>query len=306
MRIYTKVASGEGADWTWTLDAGDYVTGVVRSYKDVYTAAPIDVQGSATSGASAPAAPSVNVTKINAFLVTSFAAYDSGASLTWTPPAGQTDRYLENSQFASAGADEQIASIGMSGSRLPTFSSAASGASHVMALVPRLVAKHTFTLADSTDLNAQAGDVGTTWTVPTGAFEVQSSKATSINGIAVVNSGISDGVIQVTPSGMPYAGGLVFRYTDTSNYWIFYSQGIGNDLSLIKYVGGVPTTVWTTTQAVNSDIFKVVLNGSSIDVYLTGVLMHSATDAFNSSATHHGISGAGGFSNTFDDFSASR
>jgi hypothetical protein len=79
--------------------------------------------------------------------------------------------------------------------------------------------------------------------------------------------------------------GLVFRYSNDSNYWQV-TQTV-----LRKKVAGSWTTVAThSTPFAPLDRMTALLNGSSITVYQNGDnVVSTATDAFNSTATLHGI-----------------
>lgn len=82
--------------------------------------------------------------------------------------------------------------------------------------------------------------------------------------------------------------GVVFRRSDSSNYWIASQTG------LYKVVAGAapanPASGALTYSAfVAGDRLEVYFVGSTINVYKNGTLLGTATDAFNSTITAHGI-----------------
>ncbi len=132
-----------------------------------------------------------------------------------------------------------------------------------------------------------------TWTTHTGAFVrdpylggvARPTVATTVS-IATVNAS-ANMKVALTPRTEPDAAkkwALIFRYSSISNYWSAEKNG------LYKVVSGVKTLVGTYSTAISLDDRVVAeFNGSAIKVYRNGTQVLSITDAFNSSATRHGI-----------------
>lgn len=82
--------------------------------------------------------------------------------------------------------------------------------------------------------------------------------------------------------------GVIFRYQDTDNFWVAYRRN--SYAVLVKKVMGTPTSFLylTTTPTGNFEI-KVNLSGSTIKLYLDGVLKATLTDSDLSSATKIGL-----------------
>lgn len=102
--------------------------------------------------------------------------------------------------------------------------------------------------------------------------------------------------------GDPYAG-IIFRYSDSSNYWIL-RQTAGTTLNICKVVAGAEGagsanyTVAALLSATHS--LGIVTSGNSISSYLDGVLLGTITDSFNATATKIGVRGYYGTTNGTD------
>lgn len=143
---------------------------------------------------------------------------------------------------------------------------------------------------------------GVEWTITSG----QAHTAADVSlGNAVVDSGVSDGDVQVTVATQQTGGdnqGLVFRLTNGGNWWRAVNDG--SNLYLEKYVNaGLSTVSFTGVTVANGDTIKVNLSGSTIKVYYNGTLKITATDSFNSTATKHGIHAQQCSEARFDSFS---
>jgi hypothetical protein len=136
-------------------------------------------------------------------------------------------------------------------------------------------------------------DEQSVWTVPTGSwtvggFDDGSAWPTTpgVRSVALL-SGASDtnlGATYRSPSGTGQSHGIVFRYVNDSNYW---RAGM---MTLRKKVLGVWTTMATyPTSFEPDDRISISLLGSAITVYRNGVQIASVTDAFNQTATQHGV-----------------
>lgn len=93
--------------------------------------------------------------------------------------------------------------------------------------------------------------------------------------------------------------GIVFRYVDTSNYWVLqFTRETGPMIKVYKNVAGTFTQVGTTIAAESAGILttgsglvslKLVLRGDRIFGYERDRLVFSATDAAHANNTKHGI-----------------
>lgn len=142
---------------------------------------------------------------------------------------------------------------------------------------------------------AKALDLGGTWEVVTGTWDLAYSDdyaaayATSAGRTLALTSGLADAHVGVTFGSVgSRPQGLVFRYSDASNFWIATQTG------LFKVVAGAAAanpasgaTSWPLFQS--GDRLSVQLSGNNILVSKNGVQVASAVDSFNSTATRHGI-----------------
>jgi len=176
------------------------------------------------------------------------------------------------------------------------------------------VVSDSFNRADSTTSLGTA-DTGQAWTALTGTLGINGNAAYAVvtsNSVAVIDSGLADGTVQVkltataTGSVMPR---LIFRCTDASNYWMLQARGSTGKYQLYKNVAGAFTQLGTDIAVTPTagDVIQAVLSGSSVTIKVNGVQAATATDAFNSTATKHGIGWAQPTDTTqkFDDFSVS-
>lgn len=153
-----------------------------------------------------------------------------------------------------------------------------------------------FARADSsTTLNTS--DSGDTWTAQNGTWGVSSGRAYlptgSSAGIATLNGGTGDATVEVIASAVGGSGqgngGLVFRFSSTSNYWRLLLDGTSGQIFLQKVVSGSASTVWNGSSFTAGDRLSVILSGSSIAAQKNGTTLTTATDSFNSTATNHGL-----------------
>ncbi len=96
--------------------------------------------------------------------------------------------------------------------------------------------------------------------------------------------------VQVTLSTFGDQMGLSARVTDGSNY--LYVRGFsGEGYVLRKTEAGSSSTIGTpyATTPADGDIIKLVCDGNNIEVFINGVSRITATEAFNNTATRHGL-----------------
>jgi uncharacterized protein YjdB len=177
------------------------------------------------------------------------------------------------------------------------------------------IVSDTFTGTNGTVLSAHAPNV----TLLGGGWATAGRTATLNNGhvgldgtyggasTAMVDAGVANGTISASiSSGTSGAwGGLIFRATDTNNYWIAV---VGDPAcAVIKVVNGTWTTAAYYRYADEaspslSTNLAVNLSGSSIQ-FLCGNFTLQATDAFNVTATKHGLQWYWDGLTTYDNFS---
>jgi hypothetical protein len=140
-------------------------------------------------------------------------------------------------------------------------------------------------------------DQQSTWTVPTGAFQQGGYEGGAawpttpgVRSVALI-SGAANGQVGVTFRSSPlstgtHTQGLVFRYSDDSDYWS------ANRTQLKKKVAGVWTVLATyAIPFADNDRIVVSMNGSVINVFRNAgtVAVATVTDSWNSGAILHGI-----------------
>ncbi len=150
-----------------------------------------------------------------------------------------------------------------------------------------------------------------TWTTATGTFTADGSKVTSTAAAKSVITATSDGIFEAdmtSPASGGFTGGLIFRYSDSNNYWVFW--GVNDRYQLGYYSGGIFTLV-DQTGASNfgngqTKRLRVVVHGNRICPYAntSQVLFGCQTNAFNNTATGAGISNNSAATISFDNFAA--
>lgn len=164
-----------------------------------------------------------------------------------------------------------------------------------------------FDRADSGTLGN--ADTGQTWIVH-GTAGILSNLArftalgsTPTAGLAWIDSGGSDGVLEVTFSTWNNTISLLFRLTDENNYLLLHFDG-GTGWRVLKREAGVVGTVASFAGGIaNGDVVKVALSGSSIDCEKNGSALGSTSSSFNQSATKHGFGCHGNVGHRWNDFS---
>lgn len=155
------------------------------------------------------------------------------------------------------------------------------------------IVSDSFTRANSATSLGTA-DTGQAWVPLSDTWGITSNtayKVTASNqGYVVIDSGVSDCTITVTVSGTTTAGGgITFRATDVSNLW-FVECGSGASSVYKSQTGSGLTQMasgWAAFAA--GDVMSVVLSGTSINVKKNGTSIGTLTNAFNQTATKHGL-----------------
>ena len=144
----------------------------------------------------------------------------------------------------------------------------------------------TFDRADAAVMGtSDSGATYTVWAGVPGISGKQAYASTAANTKAVTTA-LADGYSEITVATNDSAGYLVFRGTDTSNYWRFgFTGSSGANVALQKVVAGAVTTlIGPLANMPVGTRFGVLHSGSSISIYTNGILRATVTDAFNQSA----------------------
>lgn len=138
-------------------------------------------------------------------------------------------------------------------------------------------------------------DSGHVWTAINGTWGIASNQgrcvSTTTDPVAVVETGASDVTVEFTLAAID-DGGVAFRVADNNNYLEAQLNAGPSRVQVWRKQSGSFTqlaSVALGTAPANGDVIKVVLIGSSIEVFRNGVSVLSTTSAFNQSVTRHGI-----------------
>ena len=139
VRIYRKVASGEGASWAWGFTSG--VTGIAQavSVSDVDAIAPMNITGFQVNAASVNVvAPSVTTTAAGCTLVGFF--YSQAAGGSYTVPGGMTE-VQDQAQGSNAmeTAHQLLGAAGATGTRTAVCTVANANIGYLAAIAPFVV-----------------------------------------------------------------------------------------------------------------------------------------------------------------------
>ena len=166
------------------------------------------------------------------------------------------------------------------------------------------------TVARDNFTRANSGSLGANWTSNSGAFTAgtytisgnaafstgngqQAASFWSANSFA--NNQYSEIVLSGSALGTTnHGGGPIVRATAGDNYYRLYVnlQNIASNIGLIKVVGGVSTALASATRTMAlGDQIRMEIIGSTLNGYVNGVLVLTATDTSFSS----GSPGIGGF-----------
>jgi hypothetical protein len=157
-----------------------------------------------------------------------------------------------------------------------------------------------FNRADSSTLGTPS-DSGSDWVSALGggaSFGIAGNQAkeTFDGGVAAdyLECGSADGEVQVTLTVFGDQMGVCGRLTDGANFfWVRVYSGAGLDLYRREASANNNIGSYGYTPA-NGDVIKLVMSGNSLSVYLNGTLrIGPVTDAFNNTATKHGMFASG-------------
>ena len=151
-----------------------------------------------------------------------------------------------------------------------------------------------FNRADAGSLGT--ADSGQTWAnFGGGSLGITSNRAQTVLAStdtgSVIDGGQADATWKVTlvdPTAV--SGGIVFRYVDANNFWMYMTVG-GVTMNLRCRAGGVSYTV-DLADAVTfapGDVLEVVTSGNSIVAKFNGVVKRSIVDSTLATATLGGL-----------------
>jgi parallel beta-helix repeat protein len=132
---------------------------------------------------------------------------------------------------------------------------------------------------------------GREWVTEQGTLGIVSNTAFAPTAQGNISSfyGSSDGTVSVT---MPTVGnaGLVFRMSDSQNYW-YYRRHTDGNARMGRFVNGAETVMTAdATQAVAAgNTLKVVMQGSTVRAYVGTTLTHTDIDATHQDERKVGI-----------------
>jgi hypothetical protein len=226
-------------------------------------------------------------------------SYTDWTLLAITPTHTSTSMYTSFSNVDAAAKIDYI--------REPTLATAS--------WYPKPILSDGFTAANSTTLpltdgagGAVTAGAGHQWTEALGDWEITSNRLHSVGAVTSIlthDTGQSDLFIKTTvqaPSGGTH--GIVFRYTDANNYWIFGLDVTSGDFLLIEVASGTPTTraTITDTHAANTDAtLRVWCSGNQIRVWGQNQQAEYTSTA-NQTATIVGAIGDGVDAVQFDNY----
>jgi hypothetical protein len=162
------------------------------------------------------------------------------------------------------------------------------------------IARITANSAFTDDFNrANSSTLGNSWTEVNGDWDIVSNKLRLLTNTASNNNrvqrqsttdtrGYVQALFDTTVTGM----GLLWRYTDSSNYWRLYANAAFATMSIEKVVAGVTTDMGSTgsfTYPDTGSTVKVEYEGNNHRVYLNGKLVVTVTDSAHNTATRSGI-----------------
>lgn len=170
-----------------------------------------------------------------------------------------------------------------------------------------IIAKDSFTDTNGTLLGAHAMDFGSGWTDVVGNHDIQSNSAaanatgsTFVGGVSMsITPAAANGTYtcEVTGSwsgGSPQSDpGIIFRYTNTTNFWYLQFNYSANTVKLFEIVNNAQNlraTQSVTLASGSQHTAKVILNGATISFSVDGgALTVHHSDSFQVAATIVGI-----------------
>lgn len=145
--------------------------------------------------------------------------------------------------------------------------------------------------------STEAGSLGVkTWTNTAGGFGVLYGNAVnypSQAGYSYVSTDRTNVDVRVTRPNKPYAGtGILARYKDVNNYYRIWATDTA--VSFMFLEAGVQTFPSGFVVSTGWTVLRVVMNGTTMTVYVDGVEAGTKTVINDGAATNHGLSGGDG------------
>lgn len=135
VRVYAKVASSEGASWTWTVTIATNWVIHATAHSDLSTDVPNASGGQVNGSSTSVTAPSITTTKDNCDLVGFFGSNNGSA---FTPASGMTERQddTQGSNHNLELATQTLGSAGSTGTRVATQGTAGASVGWIGAFAP--------------------------------------------------------------------------------------------------------------------------------------------------------------------------
>lgn len=157
-----------------------------------------------------------------------------------------------------------------------------------------------FTDPNGTSLNVHTPTVGGPWVESLGDFDIQSNRANvvSLSGgtaIAQCQCNVADMTItlDVIPADTYAFDGVLFRFTDTNNYWFARWMHQVNRLEIYEFNAGVATLRASAALVPGSAgqpySLTLVASGETVTLTVLGTSCSYASATFNKTATRHGL-----------------
>lgn len=171
------------------------------------------------------------------------------------------------------------------------------------------------TITDSFDRAPSSSSLGNTdtgqaWVAVLGTWGISGNLAyvatpdAGGTDLAYVEASENDVAVQVTFTTVDQGHRLIGRYVDASNYLFVSAEGGGAAYALYKRVAGVNISLGSYAVSIaNGDVLKLNMNGNDLTVYLNGTSRITANNAFNNTATKHGIGVTSFTTHRWNDFS---
>lgn len=154
--------------------------------------------------------------------------------------------------------------------------------------------------------NMAYSDTGQEWETLSGEWGIIDNQAyeTTGNGTnaAVLESGRSDGEVEVVFRNCSGSPRLLFRAKDNDNYWYVVWRESDKKLWLYKKVNGEDIYMGGGLTSQEGNEVRVALKGSSIKLYSDNTFCFECTDTFNQSETKHGIGNTSSTATRFSRF----
>lgn len=157
-----------------------------------------------------------------------------------------------------------------------------------------------FNRANGSINGSTASDAVHVWTTHAGTISINTNRVGSAGGSAraSIDPGTANCDIEITRVTIGALGanriGILFRYVDNDNYWVFGANG--SDYTLQRRVAGTTSTITINAQACAAlDRMRVHLDGDRVAVYVTPdggseiELYNQTGETHNQTATRHGV-----------------